>query len=139
MPLPRPEYRAWHNALRRCRPGGPDADCYYDRGIRVAPEWHGREGFARFLAHIGPRPSAAHSLDRADNDRGYEPGNVRWATRSEQRRNSRPQTARRLIDGVGVADFARALGVSRNTVYVRLREGRDVHAAPYARGARKAA
>jgi len=28
-------------------------------------------------------------MDRIDNSRGYEPGNVRWATRSEQMRNTR--------------------------------------------------
>jgi len=29
------------------------------------------------------------TLDRIDNDRGYEPGNVRWASRTEQVLNRR--------------------------------------------------
>ena len=41
------------------------------------------------LDNIGPRPTEQHTLDRIDNDRGYEPGNLRWATRSEQARNKR--------------------------------------------------
>ena len=48
-----------------------------------------RAGVQWVLDTLGPRPSAQHSLDRIDNDRGYEPGNLRWATRSEQARNKR--------------------------------------------------
>jgi hypothetical protein len=44
--------------------------------------------FEQFLAELGPRPSGM-SLDRIENDGNYEPGNVRWATRSEQVQNRR--------------------------------------------------
>lgn len=49
--------------------------------VRAFAEW--------VLWNIGPRPTPAHSLDRIDNERHYEPGNLRWATRSEQARNKR--------------------------------------------------
>lgn len=49
--------------------------------VRAFTEW--------VLRNIGPKPSATHSLDRIDNSRHYEPGNLRWATRSEQARNKR--------------------------------------------------
>lgn len=61
---------------------------YGGRGIRVCPEW--MASFDAFYAHIGPKPSPRHSVDRIDNSRGYEPGNVRWATPKEQSRNRRP-------------------------------------------------
>lgn len=48
-----------------------------------------REGTMWVLDNIGPRPTDVHTLDRIDNNRGYEPGNLRWATRSEQGRNKR--------------------------------------------------
>lgn len=73
---------------RCCNPNSKDRRNYSERGIRVCAEW--RKDFPSFLGHIGPRPSAKHSLDRIDNDGNYEPGNVRWATVSEQRANTRP-------------------------------------------------
>ena len=77
--------------LTRAR--NPNIKCaarYVLRGITVASEWlPGGDGggFDRFLAHVGLRPSERHSLDRIDNDAGYMPGNVRWATQAEQVRN----------------------------------------------------
>lgn len=50
-------------------------------------EW--RKSFEAFYAHIGDPPSPAHSIDRMNNSKGYEPGNIRWATRLEQCNNRR--------------------------------------------------
>ncbi len=62
------------------------------RGITVCDAW--RDDFAAFFAHVGVRPSRGHSIDRIDNERGYEPGNVRWATYSQQNNNRRPFKSR---------------------------------------------
>ena len=32
--------------------------------------------------NVGPRPSSKHSIDRKNDEYGYFPGNVRWATAS---------------------------------------------------------
>jgi len=83
-----PEFAAWCAAKDRCSNPNNDHYCYYGgRGIRMAGEW--LNDFAAFLAHIGPKPSPELSLDRIDVDGHYEPGNVRWATSSEQRLNQR--------------------------------------------------
>lgn len=83
-----PEYAAWRSMINRChRPGNRNYPNYGGRGITVCDQW--RNDFARFLEDVGKRPSDKHSLDRIDNDKSYEPGNVRWATSKEQIRNRR--------------------------------------------------
>lgn len=84
-----PEYNAWLKMRKRC--GNPKDKAYRNygaRGIHVCPEW--QRSFEAFFAHVGPKPSPDLSIDRIDNDRGYEPGNVRWADTSTQNRNRRP-------------------------------------------------
>jgi hypothetical protein len=84
-----PEYRAWTNIKVRCsNPKAANYDDYGGRGIRMCLEWI--DDFMAFYTHIGPRPSAKYSVDRIDVNGHYEPGNVRWATGSEQQLNRRP-------------------------------------------------
>jgi hypothetical protein len=125
----RPEYMVWQIMRQRC--GNPADDGYYlygARGIRVCAEWDTKDGFAAFIAHLGPRPSADHSIDRIDNDRGYEPGNVRWATPKQQAANRRT-THYLTIDGetYHVSEWARRAGVKIGTIFSRLRQGFTGH------------
>lgn len=84
-----PEYRTWKRLRGRCtNPNSPDFPYYGGRGIRVCDRW--LNSYADFLADVGPRPSAKHSLDRfPNNDGNYEPHNVRWTTHREQMNNTR--------------------------------------------------
>lgn len=88
-----PLYIVWAQMIKRCeRPGDRSYKYYGARGIRVCARW--RNSFSAFLADVGDRPAPGMSLDRKDNDGDYEPGNVRWATKSDQAKNRRPQRSR---------------------------------------------
>jgi hypothetical protein len=87
-----PLYNLWRNIKTRClNPRNHHFPFYGARGITFYKPW--AASFERFatdlLAAIGQRPSQQHSLDRIDNTRGYEPGNLQWATMREQSRNRR--------------------------------------------------
>jgi hypothetical protein len=114
--------------IGRCtNPTDGSYEYYGGRGITVCAEWCRLGGFARFLAHIGPRPNDSLQVDRIDNSRGYEPGNVRWATRVEQARNKRNS---RMIEFRGetlpLAAWAERTGIGTTTIAVRLKLGWSV-------------
>lgn len=91
------EHRAWRHIKGRCfNPTDAAFDYYGGRGITMCEEW--ADNFEAFLAHIGPAPGPDMTVERIDNDRGYEPGNVRWATMLDQKQNMR-RTIRVVIDG----------------------------------------
>ena len=91
-----PLYRTWQTMLHRCEnPQNKNYRHYGGRGIQVCERWHDPAVFiADVEAAIGPRPAGTYpsglplySFDRRDNDSGYRPGNVRWATAKEQLAN----------------------------------------------------
>lgn len=109
-----PEYRSWTNMISRCTlPSSPSFVRYGARGITVCARW--RASFSDFLADMGPRPEG-HSIDRIDSAGNYEPGNCRWATRSEQEAN-KPSALR--IEGVTMVELAQRVGLERRRLYER--------------------
>jgi hypothetical protein len=116
-----PEYIAWMGMKRRCR--DPGRKYHGGRGIKVYERW--LNSFEGFLAYTGRKPSPDHSLDRyPDPDGDYRPGNVRWATRSQQQNNRR---SNRIIEFRGerktVANWARYVGIKEVTLHDRIRRG----------------
>lgn len=117
-----PEYDVWQAMLARCRnPQNPRFAKYGGRGIKVCDSWL---DYGAFIADMGPRPTLAHSLDRIDNDGGYEPGNCRWATPHQQMTN-RSVTRMVEIEGqsVPLATLAKLCGIPANTLRFRILKG----------------
>lgn len=94
-----PEYAVWLSMKQRCLdPKNKKYAGYGGRGIRVCDRWL---DFANFIADMGRRPPGRMTIERLDNERGYEPGNCKWATYGEQSKNQR-KTARNTSGFVGV-------------------------------------
>ena len=114
-------YISWKAMISRCtNANNKDFKHYGGRGITVCDTW---KVFDRFLADMGERPDGT-SLDRIDNTLGYFAENCRWATRSQQARNTR---SNRLITHNGVtataAEWVETTNTGKSAMYNRIRAG----------------
>lgn len=118
-----PLFHCWAHMLRRCY--APDTEGFHrygGRGITVCEEW--RNDFWAFAAHMGPRPFSTASIDRRDNDGHYEPGNVRWATVTQQQRNRSTNVYIDTPRGrMLVVEAAKAYGLRPNLIAQRRKLG----------------
>ena len=116
-----PTYMSWQAMLVRClRPYHVAYPRYGGAGITVCEKWR---DFKAFYADVGDRPIGT-SIDRIDNTKGYEPGNVRWATPVEQMRNIK--TARFVTfrgKKTTVSEVAELSGITASLLRARLRNG----------------
>lgn len=117
------EYSSWLHMKQRCHnPKCKDYPWYGALGIYVCEAW--RNDFGLFFRHIGPKPESGYSIDRIDPNLGYEPGNVRWATRQIQAINKRG-IQRITMNGrtMLVVEWADTLKLKPQLIYLRLRRG----------------
>jgi hypothetical protein len=94
---------------------------YGGRGITVCERW---SSFENFIADMGERPSAKHSIGRIDNDGPYSPDNCRWELMHDQNRNKRSTV---LLTHNGetlcIRDWSAKIGIPESTLYNRHRRG----------------
>ena len=115
-----PEYKSWAMMKDRCtNPNNPRYANYGGRGITFDKAF---ETFEGFFAELGPKPDPTYTIERIDNNKGYEPGNVRWATRAEQNRN---KSNNWFLTHNGktqtLSEWAREVGIKEVTLDARLR------------------
>lgn len=97
---------------------------YGGRGITMCEEW--RNDFAAFYAYMGDPPPST-TIDRIDTNKGYEPGNVRWATPKQQANNLRCNVRIALGNKTHtMSEWADLFGCSRDAVKLRLRRGQTI-------------
>lgn len=129
-----PLHPIWAAIIQRTT--NPNAQRYADWGGREVPiticrSW--RYSFAAFVRDVAERPAPGLIFDRANNDGGYWcghceecvangwPKNWRWATAADSANNTRANR-RYTYNGETrtVAQWARHLGIHRNTLDARL-------------------
>lgn len=78
-------YEIWRGMKSRCTPDSRHAVNYHNRGIRVCKRW---EKFENFYEDMGDPPDGL-TLERKDNNKGYDKNNCKWATYEENLSNTR--------------------------------------------------
>lgn len=114
-------YNTWQKMRERCnKPTDKNFNRYGGRGIKVCEEWE--QSFERFQEWAQTNGYADDlTIDRIDNDKGYNPENCRWATEKQQSNNRR---SNRLITFNGqtktLAEWSDILGMKPRTITRRL-------------------
>jgi hypothetical protein len=118
-----PVYWVWRSMIDRCTlPTHQAWTNYGGRGITVCDRW--RE-FSAFWEDMGPSYVPGLTLDRANNELGYFPGNCRWVTHTIQARNKR---GNRFIDTqafgrITIKEAAERVGLNYTTLLYRIDSG----------------
>lgn len=123
-------YRIWKNIKTRCNnPNFYLYNRYGGRGIRVCNEWENSfENFYEWAMNNGYTDEL--TIDRINNDKGYAPGNCRWATRNEQsRNNSRVVMVSHNGKTQCIKDWSKELGIPAETLRRRLLNGLTIEIA----------
>lgn len=122
-----PLFKTWALMLQRCNnPKSKDYGNYGGRGIGVCDEWL---NIHRFIADMGSKPPGK-TLDRIDNNKGYDKDNCRWATYAEQCFNKRI-TLKFNVNGESLTlkDMAEKSGIPVDTIRLRISRGFDAERA----------
>ncbi len=119
-------YRIYKKMKRRCY---IKTEAYYfnygGRGITVCDEWLGDKGFENFYNWaMNNGYTEKLSIDRIDNDMGYNPSNCRWATEKEQANNRRTNSyLTHNGETKTIAEWSDLTGISTGVLYYRKKHG----------------
>lgn len=122
-----PLYYRWKALKQRCEnPNDRSYPRYGGRGITVCDEWQTFENFFKWSIENGY--SQGLTLDRKENDKGYNPENCRWVDSKTQNRNKSNNRWVTLENKkVLLKDVAKALNLHAATLYSRIhKKGLDI-------------
>jgi hypothetical protein len=120
-------YAIWGGMITRCRNMNREKakKDYQDRGIGVCPEWTDFSVFQAWALANGY--SEDFTIDRIDNDKGYFPGNCRWADAKTQANNKRNNINLSFNNETHtVAQWAEIMDIKYGTLYNRILKGWNV-------------
>lgn len=122
-------YKIWQGMKRRCQKDGrKDSKYYYQKGIKISPEWESYENFRNWAVNNGY--SDKLTIERLNNNKGYTPENCKWIPKSEQSKN---RTSNHYIQYNGktqtLSDWSREFGINRSTLSNRIRKGMTIQQA----------
>ena len=123
-----PLHIIWQSMNKRCNNKNSEHyNSYGGRGIKVCKEW---TSFIIFAKDMGSKPSSKHSLERRNNNKGYNKNNCYWATPSEQARNKRNTILLTYNNKTQcLIDWANELDIHYHTISSRLKAGLSIQEA----------
>jgi len=114
-------YKSWQSMRTRCL--NPNSDQYPDygaRGITICERWN---SFEAFHEDMGDRPMGT-TIDRIDNDKGYEKDNCQWSTMTTQENNKRNNVIIAFNGrSMTAAEWSRETGIYYHTIKHRIGAG----------------
>ena len=124
-------YRRWKNIIHRCtNPKATSYENYGGKGITVCYEWSrenpkGFENFEKWMYSQGYNPDAPfrdQTIDRIDNNKGYNPDNCRLISNFEQQANTKKNVFI-TINGEThhISEWSRITGLSKVCITRRLK------------------
>lgn len=112
-------YQAYQGMIARCHNlKAPNYRYYGAKGTSVCERWRFKDGYDNFVCDVGVAPPG-YWLDRKENSKGYEPGNVRWVTPRESA-NNRKQGGGKNAQPMSLRSLCMTLGVPYMRTYFRV-------------------
>lgn len=109
-------YKSEYNCHRSRKQGAKARHIKFADSLKDIRDW---------LIHLGPIPAKGWTVDRIRNSKGYQPNNLRWATKIQQTQNRSVTKWHQLPDGTRLTTdhLAKRLGLKYNALYKRLKNG----------------
>lgn len=118
-------YGTWLNIKDRCNNKNNSHFKYYGKkGIKMCDEW--TNDFATFMKWALENGYVEGlSIERIDNNKGYNPNNCKWIAKEKQARN-RSSTKFQIINEkkMSLIEISKKFNIKPSTIYARYRRGK---------------